>query len=118
MKKKPYPMFEEMCTSHSLPQPKRELRFHATRKWQLDFAWLFYKVALEVEGGAFSGHGHRSVGKFLRDLEKYNEAALAGWTVIRCTTDDLKTGSVFELIKRAIRNASVQANIINMDGPR
>ena len=59
-------------------------------------------IALEVEGGAFSGHGHRSVGKFLRDMEKYNEAVLAGWRLLRCTTDDIKSGTVFTLLGRAL----------------
>ena len=109
-KTKPYPMFETLCIAHGLPQPEREVKFHKERKWKLDFSWVseypqrppYYKVALEVEGGAFSGHGHRSVGKFLRDVEKYNEAALAGWTVLRCTTDDIKSGEVFALLKRAL----------------
>lgn len=78
------------------------MQFHPTRLWRFDFAWSFYKVALEVEGGAFSGEGHRSVGKFLGDIEKYNEAVLAGWRLLRCTTKDLETGDVFELLRRAL----------------
>lgn len=110
MKKgKPYPMFETLCLAHGLPLPEREFKFHQERGWKIDFSWQFYdatrgytRVALEVEGGAFKGHGHRSVGKFLRDVEKYNELALAGWTLLRCTTDDIKTGTVFALLKRVL----------------
>jgi hypothetical protein len=57
---------------------------------------------MEVEGGAYSGHGHRSVGKFLRDMEKYNEAVIAGWRVLRCTPQDIESGAVFVLLKRAM----------------
>lgn len=83
--------------------PERELKFHPVRKWRFDFCWCSELVALEIEGGVFSGHGHRSIGKFLGDLEKYNEAALLGWTVLRCTTDDLKSGAAFALLKRALQ---------------
>ena len=99
---KKYPMFEKMCEAHHLPMPDRESKFHPTRKWRFDFCWPDQMVALEIEGGAFCGKGHRSVGKFLRDMEKYNEAALAGWKVLRCTTKDIENGDVFLLLKRAL----------------
>lgn len=99
---KPYPMFETECMTRGLPLPQREYKFHPTRKWKFDFAFPEYMVALEIEGGAFRGHGHRSVGRFLRDIEKYNEAAVAGWCVLRCTTDDLSDGLIFSTLKRVL----------------
>ena len=99
---KPYPMFETLCAAHGLPVPVREFRFHDVRRWKFDFAWPDDYVALEIEGGAFRGHGHRSVGVFLKNIDKYNEAQLAGWVLLRCTTDDIKSGAVFELVKRAL----------------
>ncbi len=101
-KGKPYPMFEAMCRAHQLPEPTREVLFHPTRKWRFDFGWWTHFVALEIEGGAFKGKGHRSVGQFLSDMEKYNEAQLAGWVVLRCTTDNIKSGAVFTLLKRGL----------------
>ena len=103
VKGKPYPMFETLCLAHGLPQPEREVVFHQDRGWKFDFAWYIQKVALEVEGGAFKGHGHRSVGKYLKDIKKYNEATLIGWKLLRCTTDDIKSGTVCALLKRALQ---------------
>ena len=60
-----------------------EHKFHETRKWRFDFAWPDQKLAVEVEGGAFSGGRHtRGIG-FVKDCEKYNAAVLAGWRVLR-----------------------------------
>ncbi len=101
-KGKSYPMFETECTTAGLHRPYREYKFCSTRKWMFDFAWPMEMIALEIEGGAFYGPGHRSVGKFLRDIEKYNEAAVLGWRVLRCTTADVSSGSVFSLLKRVL----------------
>ncbi len=97
-------LFLAACYSHGIPEPLCEYQFDESRKWKFDFCWLAWpRVALEVEGGAYRGQGHRSVGVFLRNMEKYNEAAIAGWRLIRCTWDDvLKTGKVYPLIKRAL----------------
>lgn len=102
-KGKPYPSLEANCTAWNLPRPEREHIFAPPRKWRFDFCWPDLMVALEVEGGVFKGHGHRSLGKFLRDMEKYNEAALLKWTVLRCTPDKIESGKVFRLLERALR---------------
>lgn len=60
-----------------------EHRFHPTRKWRFDFAWPSHQVAVEVEGGAFSGGRHTRGMGFVADCEKYNAAVLAGWLVLR-----------------------------------
>jgi hypothetical protein len=41
------------------------------------------RVAVEVEGGAFSGGRHTRGMGFVADCEKYNVAALDGWLVLR-----------------------------------
>lgn len=107
-KGKPYPAFETMCLEHGLPLPEREFVFCQGRRWRFDFAWFDQHFALEIEGGVFKGHGHRSVGKYLRDMEKYNEAALIGWRVLRCTTDDINNGAVFTLLKRALQSTETK----------
>ncbi len=98
----PYPLFETMCAEWNLPQPEREYQFAPPRRWRFDFVWPDRYIALEIEGGAFRGKGHRSVRQFLSDMEKYNEATILGWNVLRCTTDDIKSGAVFALLKRAL----------------
>jgi very-short-patch-repair endonuclease len=65
------------------PQLVEEHRFHETRKWRFDFAHLESKTAIEIEGGVWSGGRHTRGGGYIKDAEKYNEAAFAGWAVIR-----------------------------------
>lgn len=77
----------------------REYRFHPTRKWRFDYAVPASRVALEVEGGVWRGGRHTSPKGFLADIEKYNAAALLGWTVVRTTPDSLMTDGV-ELVRK------------------
>lgn len=60
-----------------------EHRFHGTRRWRFDFAWVAQRLAVEVEGGAFSGGRHTRGLGFVADCHKYNAAVLAGWRVLR-----------------------------------
>ena len=70
-------------------QPMPHYRFHDQRKWATDFAWPALKVAVEMEGGTFTGGGHvRGVG-YAANCEKYNTMAELGWVVLRYTTDML-----------------------------
>ena len=75
--------FIQLYKMYGLPDPVREYKFCETRKWRFDFCWPGIKIAVELEGGVFSGGRHtRGVG-FLADCEKYNYAAWAGWKVFR-----------------------------------
>jgi len=59
-----------------------EYKFHPTRKWRFDY---FHKsgVAIELDGGVFTGGRHTRGAGFLKDMEKYNEAASRGILVFR-----------------------------------
>ena len=85
-----------------LPVPEREHRFHQTRRWRFDFAWPEYKIACEVEGGIWSGGRHVRGRGFQKDCTKYNEAALAGWIVIRVTAHHIETGKALVWLRRAL----------------
>lgn len=61
----------------------REHRFHPTRRWRFDFADEEKKIAVEIEGGIFMAGAHtRGVG-YQKDTEKYNQATILGWKVLR-----------------------------------
>ena len=49
----------QSCPQFGLPTPVMEHRF-SHRKFQFDYAFLPYKVALEVEGGIWQKGGHRA----------------------------------------------------------
>jgi hypothetical protein len=86
-----------------LPKPEREHHFAKAdgRRWRFDFAWPERKVACEVEGGVFVGGYHnRGVGYTL-NCEKYNEAAVRGWLVLRVTPAQIRDGSAIYWIKEA-----------------
>lgn len=83
--------------------PLTEHRFHVTRRWRFDYAWPDYQVALEVEGGVWVGGRHTSGAGFVKDMEKYNEAACMGWRIIRCQPRQLCTMQTVETLRRALR---------------
>ena len=97
--------------------PQKQFVFHSYRKWRFDFAWPEQNVAVEIEGGIFQGApssgkkyqtGHRSIGGVMKDMEKYNEAAILGWCVLRYHAKDLNSRpiQVFEEVLRALRGRS------------
>ena len=83
--------------------PLTEHRFHPTRKWRFDYAWEDHRVALEVEGGVWVGGRHTSGAGFVKDMEKYNEAACLGWRIIRCQPRELCSIKTVDNIKRALQ---------------
>ena len=98
--------FMAICAADGLPMPVREHRFHDTRRWRFDYAWPAQMVALEVEGGVWTGGRHTRGKGYVADLEKYREAAIAGWCVLRVTPAELKAAAV-DLVRRAMLGGSV-----------
>lgn len=82
----------------NLPEPVREYRFDSERRWRFDFAWPNLLVAVEVEGGTRASGRHNRHAGFEADCEKYNHAVLAGWRVLRFTTEQVKSGWALNLI--------------------
>lgn len=84
-----------------LPPPETEYLFALPREWRLDFAWPTVLVALEVEGGVWTGGRHTRGSGFLGDIEKYNELALRGWHLLRLTPSQVNAGDLIPLLTRA-----------------
>lgn len=93
----------------------RQWRFHPIRRWRFDFALGHspapvahaqgktlerMKLAIEVEGGQFTG-GHKRGKAADSDTEKFNEATLRGWRVLRFTTRQVMSGEAWPVIHRA-----------------
>lgn len=98
---------EEMLALHiraeKLPAPEREFRFHSERMWRFDFAWPApRKLAVEVEGGVWTKGRHTRGSGYVKDLAKYNAAALAGWRVLRFATEQVRDGTAINAIKEAL----------------
>lgn len=59
--------------------------FHPKRKWRFDICWPEHKIVVEVEGGVYNNGAHNRTKGFLKDVQKYNEAVMFGWKLLRCT---------------------------------
>ncbi len=87
-----------------LPLPVKEHKFHSVRKWRFDLAWIEQKLAVEVEGGIWTYGRHNRAASFIKDMEKYNEACLLGWNLLRFTTDMVKNGEAVNMLVRFFKN--------------
>jgi very-short-patch-repair endonuclease len=81
------------------PDLEREYRFDSKRRWRADFAHLEARCLIEVEGGIWVNGRHNRAAGFNADLEKYLEAALAGWRVFRLGPDQITVKNVARLIE-------------------
>lgn len=77
-----------------------EYKFDSLRRFQFDYANLRLKIAIEMEGGIYTGTGHTKIGRYLSDMEKYNMAQLKGWLVLRYGYGQEK--NIANDVKRAI----------------
>lgn len=93
---------DRQMRDEGLPPWESEFRFHSRRKWRSDRAWPHLRLLLEVEGGIWSGGRHTRGAGYEADCEKYNEAAILGYRVIRVTSTMIEDGRALDVIKRAI----------------
>ncbi|MFV8194467.1 DUF559 domain-containing protein [Acinetobacter soli] len=81
---------------------EQEHKFHAKRKWRADFWIIGTKILVEVEGGIWSGGRHTRGKGYIGDMEKYNAAAMMGFTVLRFSTAQVKSGLAVQQIEKMI----------------
>lgn len=81
----------------------REHKFHPTRRWKFDFAFPDAMLAIEAEGGIWSNGRHTRGSGYVADLEKYNQAVLLGWRVLRFDSKSIKTGEAIKLTLQALQ---------------
>jgi very-short-patch-repair endonuclease len=86
--------FELLWRTVDGPALQPEFRFHPTRKWRADYAHLESRTLIELEGGVWVGGRHNRAAGFVADAEKYLEAALGGWRVVRLVSSQLTLETV------------------------
>jgi len=88
-----------------LPDPHYAYHFHPSRKWEFDFAWPDQKLAVEIEGGIWIRGRHNRGAGYEQDCEKYNQAVLLGWRVLRFTPEMVENSwpDVQEVLEQALR---------------
>lgn len=79
-----------------------EFRFHPVRRWRADFYIPSGRLLIEIEGGGFvQGRHSRGVG-MRNDCEKYAEAMMLGYQVLRVVPDQIDNGKALEWIRKLI----------------
>ena len=71
--------------------------------WRLDFAWPDRHLAVEVEGGVWTGGRHTRGAGFEEDARKYNVLALLGWRLLRFTSRSIQSGVALQSIEAALQ---------------
>ena len=90
--------FAFFCECLKAPKHEIEYRF-CDRRFRFDFAWPDKKIAVEIEGGIYSGGRHVRGKGFENDCEKHNLAQRLGWKVYRFTSSMITTIEVEKIIK-------------------
>jgi hypothetical protein len=85
-----------------IPAPTFEYRFHPDRKWKFDLCWVDHKLALEVEGGVWVQGRHSRPSGFVKDMEKYNAAAVLGFRIVRCQPSELVATKTVTMLLKAL----------------
>jgi very-short-patch-repair endonuclease len=96
-------LFAQHVLDHHLTTPVREYRFCLERRWRFDFAFLPEKLAVEIEGGVWTGGRHTRPQGFIDDCDKYNRAVLLGWRVLRFPTAQVLDGTAITTVCMALR---------------
>ena len=102
--REPSPGEEAVCaqlTAHGVAF-EREFRFDPERRWRFDVALPPQLIAVEIEGGIWSGGRHTRPRGYLADLEKYNRAAELHWRVLRFSTAHALDGTAATAVLLAL----------------
>ena len=99
-------LFAHQLRAHGLPKPEREVHFHPTRAWRFDFAWPELRVAVEVDGGVWTGGRHVRGKGFQNDADKINAAQALGWKVFRYTPTRIRSGFAVAEVRVALERAA------------
>lgn len=76
----------QTTTNHTITP---EYRFYPPRRWRFDYSIVNLKIAIEIEGAAWSNGRHTRGKGYIADMEKYNRATLEGWRILRYTPQQI-----------------------------
>lgn len=110
-------LFGIQCRAARLPPLVPQWRFARAlnRQWRFDWAFCDHMIAVEIEGLCVAPRCRRCYGRQLvvmgrhasiqgynEDLEKYNSAALLGWTVLRFTQRSIQSKDALNMTIRVL----------------
>lgn len=85
-----------------LPEPALEATFAPGRRWRWDLSWPDYRVAVEIQGGVWTGGRHTRGKGYTNDCAKLCQGQLLGWLVLWVTTDQVRSGEALATVERAL----------------
>lgn len=90
---------------------EHEWRITEKRRWRADYAITNrmkngQMILLEIEGGIWSRGRHTRGKGYQADLNKYNCAAMAGYSVLRFSTEDVMRGRARAFLKEHLKGAA------------
>jgi len=90
----------------------REFRWHPKRKWRSDFLIANPNrcvpiddstlILVEIEGGVWTRGRHTRGSGFIKDCEKYNNAAATGWRVFRFPSQMVEDGKAIKFLEEEV----------------
>jgi very-short-patch-repair endonuclease len=83
--------------------PEEQYKIIPDRKFRWDFAWPEHKLAIEIQGGTWSGGAHSRGWGIERDCEKHNLAVLAGWRTLLFTGSMVHSGVAAAMLEKALK---------------
>ncbi len=86
-----------------LPAPQEQVQIIPGRKFRWDFCWPEHHLAVEIQGGTWSGGAHSRGWGIERDCEKHNLAVLAGWRTLLFTGSMVHSGSAAAMLEEALK---------------
>lgn len=94
--------FDAYARSLDLPEAVKQYRFSPSRRFKFDRCYMDQKVAIELDGGVYSGGAHVRGKGYESNREKDNLAIELGWVVLHYTSKQLRSDpvGVVEQIKR------------------
>ena len=85
-----------------MPVFESEYRFSPERRWRFDFCFPGpFRLAIECDGGIWTGGRHTTGSGFEADCEKMNAAAVLGYRVLRFTSRQIDDAQYVERTVRA-----------------
>jgi very-short-patch-repair endonuclease len=105
---------------------KREYRFDPERRWRFDFAFLEHRLAVEINGGIYSGvetgadgearlraGRHSRAAGMLGDMDKCNAAVEQGWRVLTFGPPHISSGVALTTIERVLTASSASSPAVS-----
>ena len=105
-------LLKQQCQLTGLPVPEAEFRFAPPRRWRFDLVFHPQRLAVEIEGAIWQGGRHTRGAGFEKDAEKYAEALIRGWRVLRVSTGMVRDGRALGFLERALAASTGQEQAI------